>query len=70
MKEKRKKWLRPALYVAGGAAVGLAYYYFVGCANGSCAITANPFTAMAYMGLVGWLLSGALGGCCSGGCRR
>ena len=31
MKEKIKKWLKPVLFTAGGALVGLAYYYFVGC---------------------------------------
>lgn len=63
-----KKWVRPALFTLGGALVGFLYYYFVGCATGSCAITANPVTAMAYMGLMGWLLSGVFGGECDGGC--
>ena len=31
MTEKIKKWLKPVLFTAGGALVGLAYYYFVGC---------------------------------------
>ena len=26
MKEKIKKWLKPVLFTAGGALVGLAYY--------------------------------------------
>ena len=26
MKEKTKKWLKPVLFTAGGALVGLAYY--------------------------------------------
>jgi len=61
MKASMKKWIRPALFTAGGALAGLAYYYFVGCTTGSCPITSNPFSSMAYMGLVGWLLSGAFG---------
>ena len=28
MKEKIKKWLKPVLFTAGGALVGLAYYYY------------------------------------------
>ena len=73
MKKRMKKWMRPALFILGGALVGLGYYYLVGCSSGSCAITSNPINSMVYMGLMGWLLSGMLsGGCCCGGgsCKR
>ena len=72
MKEKMKRWLRPALFAAGGALVGLAYYLVVGCPTGSCAITSNPINTMVYTGLIGLLLSGSLGGCCcsGGSCSR
>lgn len=71
MKKHMKKWLRPALFTLGGALVGLGYYALVGCSTGSCVITSSPFTSMAYMALVGWLLSGAFGSCCCGGsCKR
>ena len=56
MKEKIKKWLKPVLFTAGGALVGLAYYYFVGCPTGACPLTSNPLITMAYMGFIGWLL--------------
>ena len=69
MKGHMKKWLRPALFTLGGALAGLVYYYAVGCSTGSCVITSSPFTSMAYMALIGWLLSGAAG-CCGGSCRR
>lgn len=69
MKASIKKWIRPALFTAGGALAGLAYYYFVGCATGSCPITSNPFSSMAYMGLVGWLLSGVFGKECGESCN-
>ena len=65
MKEKIKKWLKPVLFTAGGALVGLAYYYFVGCPTGACPLTSNPFITMAYMGFIGWLLSGIFGKGCS-----
>ena len=68
MKENTKKWLRPALFTLAGVLVGLGYYYFVGCSTGSCPITSNPVSSMVYMGLVGWLLSGAFGKGCDGGC--
>lgn len=59
MKERMKKWLRPALFTLGGALVGLGYYVLVGCSTGSCAITSSPLRSMVYMGLIGWLLSNA-----------
>ena len=46
------------------------YYYLVGCSTGACAITSNPFSSMLYMGVVGWLLSGAFGAGCRGSCKR
>lgn len=61
MKEKIKKWLKPVLFTAGGALVGLAYYYFVGCPTGACPLTSNPFITMTYMGFIGWLLFGIFG---------
>lgn len=48
MKEKIKKWLKPVLFTAGGALVGLAYYYFVGCSTGACPLTSNPFITAGY----------------------
>ena len=69
MKENIKKWLKPILFTAGGALVGLAYYYFVGCPTGACPLTSNPFITMAYMGFIGWLLSGIFGKGCNGSCN-
>ncbi len=65
MKIKMRKWLKPMLFTASGALIGLAYYYFVGCSTGTCPLTSNPWISIAYMGLVGWLLSGVFekGGC-------
>ncbi len=43
-----------------GAAAGYAYWYFIGCLNGSCPITGQWYTATLYGTLVGasWLLPG------------
>lgn len=57
MKKLMKK-LRSLLFIAGGATAGLVYYYVVGCATGSCPITADPVITMLYTALIGWLLSG------------
>lgn len=69
-KELWKKVRRPLAFTVGGALVGLAFYALAGCPTGSCAITANPFSTMVYTGLIGLLLSGSLGPCCCGSCRK
>ena len=60
MKKHIKKWWKPALFTTGGALAGLAYYHFIGCTSGVCPLTSHPLVAMAYMGLVGWLVSSVL----------
>jgi LytS/YehU family sensor histidine kinase len=42
--------------VALGILAGFSYYYFVGCASGSCLITANPIISSGYGGLIGGLV--------------
>ena len=69
MQKHLKKWLRPALFTLGGALAGLLYYKLVGCAAGTCAITASPVSSMLYMGLIGWLLSIVFGSGCRGNCN-
>lgn len=70
MGDRMKKRMRPALFTLSGALVGLGYYALAGCSTGSCVITSSPFISMAYMGLIGWLLSATTGSCCEGSCRR
>ena len=53
-----KRFLRPALFTAAGAALGLVYYRLAGCA-GSCAITSDPWLTAAWLGVIGLLLSAA-----------
>ena len=69
MKGRFKKWMRSALFTAAGALAGLGYYFLVGCFTGTCIITSNPFTSMAYMGVIGWLLSGIVGTGCEDKCN-
>lgn len=42
--------------IALGAVAGYAYYHFVGCASGTCAITSNPLNSTLYGALMGALL--------------
>ena len=51
-----KRYVRLGLFVAAGALAGLGWYYLFGCA-GNCAVTSSPWMTMAYMGVIGGLLS-------------
>lgn len=51
-----KKYRLLAIGVLVGALTGYAYYYFVGCASGTCAITSRPINSTLYGGLMGGLL--------------
>lgn len=42
--------------VITGAIVGYLYYHFVGCANGTCAITSKPLNSTLYGAMMGGLL--------------
>lgn len=42
-----------------GAIGGWAYWYFVGCSTGTCAITSSPVNSTLYGMLMGGLLLGA-----------
>ncbi|MBN2354863.1 hypothetical protein JXO59_02055 [candidate division KSB1 bacterium] len=44
------------LGILAGAALGFAYYYFVGCRTGACPLTGNPIISTLYGGLIGGLL--------------
>ncbi len=43
-----------------GALGGFLYYYFVGCASGTCAITSKPLNSTLYGALMGGLLMNIL----------
>jgi hypothetical protein len=50
-----KHWL--ALTGVGvGTLGGYLYYYFVGCVNGACNITSNPYKMMIFGAVIGYLL--------------
>lgn len=39
-----------------GAIGGYLYYYYIGCASGTCAITSKPLNSTAYGAVMGGLL--------------
>lgn len=55
MKTNFNKHRATLLGIAVGAVAGYLYYYFVGCASGTCAITSSPVNSTLYGALVGGL---------------
>lgn len=55
-----KKWLlNNKLLIIGvflGAVAGYLYYYFVGCASGTCGITSSPVNSTLYFAFLGGLV--------------
>lgn len=52
----KKVVLISTLGVIIGCVAGYTYYYYVGCASGTCAITSKPLNSTLYGGLMGGLL--------------
>lgn len=48
------------LFILLGGIAGYAYYYFIGCASGTCAITSKPLNSTMYGMLMGGLLGDML----------
>jgi len=55
----KKHAVRTIVSVLAGAALGYAYYTFIGCRTGTCPITSNPLISTAYGALMGVLISGS-----------
>jgi len=51
-----RRYVRMGLFVAAGVLAGLGWYYLFGC-SGNCAVTSSPWMTMAYVGVIGGLLS-------------
>jgi len=39
-----------------GGILGFAYYFFIGCETGTCAITSKPFNSSVYGMVMGYLM--------------
>ncbi len=50
-----KKYKMQIIGTLVGAALGYAYYYFIGCASGTCAITSKPLNSTLYGAIMGLL---------------
>ncbi|MDD4991962.1 MAG: DUF6132 family protein [Paludibacter sp.] len=56
MKEFIRKHILKIAGITLGGIGGFAYYYFIGCASGTCPITSNPYITVIYGALMGYLL--------------
>lgn len=56
--ERIRTWdfWKPIVFISLGGIAGFAYYYFIGCASGSCAITGNPYASIAFGGYLGYFI--------------
>ena len=51
------KYVKIAIGAGAGAVLGYAYYYYIGCNSGTCAITSNWHNSMLYGAVMGVLLA-------------
>jgi hypothetical protein len=51
-----KNYLILGIGMAVGGVLGYLYYRYVGCANGTCKITSNPYYSVLYGVLLGYLV--------------
>ena len=49
-------WHKRSIAAIIGGAGGYAYYYYIGCMGGTCAITSNPYISTMYGMLIATLL--------------
>ncbi len=52
----KKQYIVTGIGVVVGLIAGYTYYFYVGCASGTCAITSKPLNSTLYGGLMGGLL--------------
>lgn len=55
-----KKYKMEIIGTIVGGVLGYAYYYFIGCASGTCAITSKPINSTLYGALMGLLFFSSL----------
>lgn len=55
MKTFISKYRLDIIGIVAGAIAGYAYYYYVGCSSGTCAITSHPWRMTLYGALIGGL---------------
>ncbi len=51
-----KRYIKMLSGIVGGAIIGYLYFYYIGCASGTCAITSNPYNSTLYGAMMGLIL--------------
>jgi hypothetical protein len=51
-----RRWIVPGVGMATGGLGGFLYWHYVGCINGTCAITSSPINSTLYGTIMGGLL--------------
>lgn len=51
-----KKYKFGLVGIIVGGILGYAYYHFIGCTTGTCAITSKPFNSTSYGMVMGYLM--------------
>jgi hypothetical protein len=54
--DTKRRTMKLAFFVLGGAVAGYLYYRFVGCRTGTCPITSSPVISTIYGAMIGFLL--------------
>lgn len=56
VKERIRTWVfwKPLVFTAIGGLGGFLYFFYIGCASGSCGITSNPYASIAFGGFMGY----------------
>jgi hypothetical protein len=54
--DAKRRTMKLAIFVLGGALAGYLYYRFVGCRTGACPITSSPIISTVYGAMIGFLL--------------
>jgi len=52
----KTKVIKLGIFALFGAIAGFAYYYYIGCYNGHCLISSNPYISTGYGMAAGMLL--------------
>ncbi|BCY27176.1 DUF6132 family protein [Flavobacterium okayamense] len=52
----KKQYIVTGIGIVVGLIAGYTYYFYVGCASGTCVITSKPLNSTLYGGLMGGLL--------------
>ncbi len=50
-------WIRVAIGVLSGGAVGWMIYRFIGCESGACPITSNPYVSIMVFAVAGLFIA-------------